>query len=339
MKDSINIIGVGGSIHDYSSCLLQDGELKWCIEDERLVRKKHAFYEGASFELLRYNAANRCLDLAELREEDIDLVVANDILSTFYYKRLKSRVKQFVIMNHHLSHAYSTYIPSEFSEAAILTIDGGGTENQHKKGECYDLQVASFAYGEGKKVKVIEEQYGVRYGSEQFQHEIDPVTNSLGGFYGVITHACGFTFHQEGKTMGLASYGTNKYYQEMMKFVSFEEKGRFCFSFEGIEFLYQLKNLWLREKEPGTRFLIQADIAYAGQKIVELGILHAAEYLKECTQSDHLCIAGGVALNSVANYKLYKQKWFKNYFIQPAAGDNGTSIGAAYYGWHEIMKK
>ncbi len=337
---SRNILGVGGSIHDFSSCLLQDGVMKYCIEDERIVRKKHAFYPGVAYELARKNAAHTCMELAGFTYDDIELAVGNDILSHFYYHKLQGKVKNFVLINHHLAHACSAFFPSDFSEAAILTIDGGGnyTENEEQDDRKF-IEVCSFGYGTGNKVIVSQVQNGERSNAEQFDNKIDPVLDSIGGFYGAITYASGFTFHEEGKTMGLSSYGDSSMLKEIRSYTSLKEKGAFGFSLEGMRMLYELREQWEKETDKERQFEIRANIAYAGQKIAEDAIIHAASYLKEETKADNICIAGGVALNSVANYKLYKTGLFKNYFIQPAAGDNGTSIGAAYYGWHMVMNQ
>lgn len=334
----INIIGVGGSIHDFSSCLLSDGIMKHCVEDERITRKKHAFYPGVAYDLAKRNAANECMEMEHLDYTDIELVVGNDILSHFYYHKLKNKVKNFVLINHHLSHACSAFFPSEFDEAAILTIDGGGNYVGDDSGETKQIEVCSFGYGKGNSVKILEVQKGERYSAEKYNNEIDPVADSIGGFYGVVTYASGFTFHEEGKTMGLSSYGDDSLLSEFQKYTELRDKGTFGFSIEGMDMLYQLRKEW-QKLDVDRQFQFRANIAYAGQKITEEAVIHAARYLKEQTQLDNICIAGGVALNSVANYKLYKAGVFKNFFIQPAAGDNGTSIGAAYYGWHTVMNQ
>lgn len=338
MNKKINVLGIGGSIHDFSSCLLQEGRLENFIEDERILRKKHSFYPGVAYDLIKRNASDLCIEEAGLVYEDIDLVVGNDILSKFYYHKIKSKVKHFELINHHLSHMCSSFYPSDFDEAAILTIDGGGNDVEEQSSEdIMPLEVCLLGYGSGNTIKTLEVQLGKRYPAKPFDNKVDPVVNSIGGFYGALTYACGFNFHEEGKTMGLAPYGTDCLEKEIIQYVHFREKGVFEFSIEGIRALVELRKLWEKEMEPDKKFKICADIAYAGQKITELAVIHAASHLKDITGLDSICIAGGVALNSVANYKLYKTGLFKNYFIQPAAGDNGTSIGSAYYGWHVVL--
>jgi carbamoyltransferase len=344
MNESASILGIGGSIHDFSSCILRNGKVLNYIEDERLVRKKHAFYPGAMYELTRSNASDDCLRNAGLTLDDIDLVVANDILAKFYYRKIKPKAKQFHMMSHHLSHACSAFYPSRFEEAVILTIDGGGT-NVTQDGENSSafsnslslLEVCSIGVGSGRQLDIVDIHIGQRYPTQPYDNKIDPVADSIGGFYGILTHTCGFTFHEEGKTMGLAPYGTNRYVKEMSDLVQLKEKGRFVFPQSSIRKLLEMRKLWEEEKDQDRSFQIRADLAWAGQHITELAYIHAAEYAKKLTGLECLCLAGGVALNSVANYKIYKTGLFKDVFIQPAAGDNGTSIGAAYYGWHVIL--
>lgn len=177
---SINIIGIGGSIHDFSSCLLQDGVLKNYIEDERIVRKKHAFYPGVSYDLIKKNASDICMKLEGLNYEDLDLVVGNDILSKFYYHKIKSKVKNFQLINHHMAHACSAFYPSDFDEAAILTIDGGGNYVGEEEIEGDNsIEVCSFGYGGGNKVEILDVQVGKRHDSKQFNNLIDPVKDSI----------------------------------------------------------------------------------------------------------------------------------------------------------------
>lgn len=340
MANNAIVMGIGGSIHDFSSCIVQGGELKCCIEDERLLRKKHAFYEGASYDLIRANASDACMDFMGVAADELELVVGNDILNKFYYHRLKRKVRRFELIEHHLSHAASAFLPSPFQEAAILTLDGGGSiRTGGGLAAAEPLEVGALGFGSGPMIEMLDTHIGHRHDAAPYADAIDPVTDSIGGFYGVLTYACGFGFHEEGKTMGLAPYGTRRYLSEMMKLVRLSERGRFECGSEQLKALYEMRALWERETDEGRRFAIRADLAWAGQHITELALIHAASYLKQLTGADCLCLAGGVALNSVANYKLYKTGLFKHFFIQPASGDNGTSIGAAYYGWHVLMEQ
>src|SRR5690606_23008136 len=162
--------------------------------------------------------------------------------------------------------------------------------------------------------EIIDKQIGYRNRADSYQDRIDPVTHSIGGFYGVLTYVCGFSFHEEGKTMGLAPYGTNQFLKEMEKLISLTDHGGFEFGNEQMRRLYNMRQLWEDEPDEERRFTIRADLAWAGQALLEQAIIHAAAHLKALTKSDQICIAGGVALNSVANYKLYKTGLFKRYF-------------------------
>ena len=154
--------------------------------------------------------------------------------------------------------------------------------------------------------------------------------DSLGHFYEAITLALGFGILEEGKVMGLSAYGSERFVDELRKaFVIDNEKIRFVWGINEIKRYVRGKIDDVNEKDV---FQVKADLAYAAQKNLELMILFYAQRLYEMTQCKNLCIAGGVALNSVANGMLYQRTPFKNLFIQPAAGDNGLSIGCAMYG-------
>ena len=312
---------MGGSGHDFSTCIFQDTKLISMIEDERVLRKKHSFFSGMGKALLKMPAYNYCLEETNLTIEDMDYIVANSSLENYYYIRNK-RKDEIVFINHHLSHACSAFYPSDFDNAAILVIDGGGLSDEEGMTDSTSLWV-----GNGNKIEPIVIHGGKTLNRKAYNEVIDIAENSLGIFYHVVTHVCGFGALEEGKTMGLAPYGTDKYYKRIRSLVDYGPEGSFICPLESLDEL-----LVIKEEMNQNSFEERADIAWAGQKIVEEAVIHSATYLKSMTNCENICIAGGVALNSVANYKLYKTGMFKNYFIQPAAGDNGTSIGAAYYG-------
>ena len=153
------------------------------------------------------------------------------------------------------------------------------------------------------------------------------------------TEIIGFGEHEEGKTMGLAPYGTNAYYEKIRKYISYDGNAGFKLSSNSILEMVQLKEDVRRITSNEKKKQVCADIAWAGQQILEEIYVDISRYLWEQTHCNNLCIAGGVALNSVANYKVYKKNLFQNIFIQPASGDDGTAIGAAYYGYFEENSK
>lgn len=313
------ILGLGGSNHDFSACLVKDGEIRCMIEDERITRKKNG--KGLGLELAKGFSCKYCLGVEGIDLDQVDMIVANDILNNVMYKRLNRKVE---LMNHHLAHAASSYYVSEMNEAAILVLDAVGSKNP----ENNKYESSSYGVGTGKEIQFIGKVEGYNY------PETDYVENSLGIFYSIITEIIGFGEHQEGKTMGLAPYGTNKYYQLIKQYIRYTGKGQIEMKMADIKALLELKEMVTNERDEKKQFQLKADFAWAAQTILEELIMDMCRYVKEETKMENLCLAGGIALNSVANYKLYKSKLFKNIFIPPACGDNGTSIGSALYGYH-----
>lgn len=310
------ILGLGGSLHDFSACLLKDGEILTTIEDERITRKKHGINLGVN--LSRGYSRNYCLDANGINMSDVGLVVANDIINPCMLYKLNDVKK----INHHLAHAASSFFCSPYNKAAILVVDAvGSLDNQGL------YETISYYSGEGNRLELIEKKVGVNLSGTDY------ISNSLGMFYSLITELIGFSELQEGKTMGLAPYGGDSKYRELSSYVDIIN-GEFLFDLNSIQAIIgKIKEQCNREKN----IMHMADYAWAAQKILEEVLLNCCVYLKKITGHNNLCVAGGCFLNSVANYKIYKHKIFDNMFIQPAAGDNGTSIGAAMYGYYTIL--
>lgn len=332
------VLGLGGSDHDVSTTLVKDGRILCAIEEERVTRKKYGF--GSN--LLYGNSRKYVLNSEGIKLEDVDMVVADDILP----QTVLFGVKNYQKVNHHLLHASSTYYPSGFEEAAILVVDNAGALI-HWKGE-EGIESLTYAYGSGKDIKVIDKIIGKKYivaesNHEQVYQKGDP-DNSLGYFYKLISHYCGFNyivnenfyFTEDGKTMGLAPYGTDKYYKEIKSFVKFLDHGQIEIDLHSGSFCEMLSEITKKQLSSEEDFKRKADIAYAGQKILEEALIYAANFLYEKTKCPNLCIAGGVGLNSVANGKILKNTPFEQLFVQPASGDGGTSIGAALWGYYNI---
>ena len=313
------ILGIGGSNHDFSSCIVKEGQVVSMIEEERISRKKHGV--GMGVELAAGHSIKENFKINQIDFSDIDLVVGNDILNKVMYKRLKNNV---VLINHHLAHAASTYYPSPFAEAAILVADAVGSKQLEK--ETWMYESLSCGIGRGAEIEFYHKVSGKNLTGTDY------VENSLGIFYSIITQIIGFEEHQEGKTMGLAPYGSDRYYELLKQHVRYQGEGKIEITSEDIRELlsYQL----LIEKE--NSFSIRADFAYAAQKILEENLLEICSLVKRETGLKNLCLAGGIALNSVANYKIYQTRMFDNIFIQPAAGDNGSAIGSALHGYYAI---
>jgi carbamoyltransferase len=230
---------------------------------------------------------------------------------------------------HHLSHAASCFLVSPFSEAAILTIDGVG-----------EWATTSIGAGRKNSIQILEEIY--------FPH-------SLGLLYSVFTAFLGFEVNEgEYKVMGMAPFGRPRFLEEVRRLIKFHSDGSFeldlsYFSFHhSIETAYNRKFLQLfgNARSPGDGFdpgdpasQRYADIAASIQTVIEEAVLRLARRARERTGLNRLCLAGGVALNSVANGRLLREAGFGDIYIQPAAGDSGGALGAALYAWHMVQNR
>lgn len=355
------ILGIAAYYHDASACIIIGGKIIAAAQEERFTRKKHT----ATFPS---NAIRYCLEEAKLDIDDLDAVVFYDkpllkferLLESYYafspkglssflkavpvwlkeklfLKRQlikglkktgnfqKSRVK-FLFPEHHLSHAASTFYPSSFQESAILTIDGVG-----------EWCTASVAVGKNNRIEILKELH--------FPH-------SLGLLYSAVTYYLGFAVNSgEYKLMGLAPYG-NPNASETKKFidlfkakiVDIKQDGSIWLNQSYFNYTTGLKmtknNKWeklfgLAKRIPETEInQHHCNFALAIQTITEEVVLKMAQEAKKLTGLKNLCMAGGVALNCVANGKLQEAGIFENIFIQPAAGDAGGSIGACLAAHH-----
>ena len=210
------------------------------------------------------------------------------------------------VINHHLAHAYNVFYSSPFESAAILIVDGRGSEKETQ----------SLFFGTRDGIELLESTKAV----------------GIGLLYASVTQAIGFGLLQEGKTMGLAPYGASI------------EKQIFNFPrcFDGIRTDYGSvcpeDTYELCAHEPILSFEDKARAAYEVQEETEAALLHLARHAFERTGADYLCISGGVALNSVANYRILRSGIFKDVFINPAASDTGIPLGAALYGYHKLLR-
>lgn len=217
--------------------------------------------------------------------------------------------KKIHIINHHLAHAFNVFYSSGYKRAAVLIIDGRGSEK-----ETQSLYIADINDG----IKLIDKTS----------------TIGIGLLYAAVTQKIGFGLLQEGKTMGLAPYGMNLK-KKIFEFPQVYKGIVTDYSSVCIEDSYDM-NI---KHPPIENFEDKARAAFEVQQECESAMLHLAKYAKAKTGVDCLCISGGVALNSVANYKILQSKIFKNVFINPAASDTGISLGAALYGYHHVLKQ
>lgn len=352
----MRILGFSAYYHDAAACILVNGELVAAAQEERFTRKKH----DSQFPL---NAIRYCLKEAQLQVHDIDYVVFYDkpflkferIFETylaFAPRGLKSFAaslpvwvkdklfqksgilstlnqelgesvdweKKLLFSEHHLSHAASAFFPSPFQEAAILTMDGVG-----------EWTSTSLAIGKGNDLEIHREI--------KFPH-------SLGLLYSAITYYTGFKVNSgEYKIMGLAPYG-KPVYADLIKrhLIDIKEDGSFHLDMQYFDYCTGLKmtnskfdELFGGPPRPAESTITQRemDLAASVQAVTEDVVIKLARSIRQETGQKNLCLAGGVALNCVANGKLLSQGVFDQIWIQPAAGDAGGAIGAAY-GVHHL---
>ncbi len=355
----MNILGISAYYHDSAACLVINGEVIAAAQEERFTRKKH----DSSFPV---NSIRYCLNSSNLNHDQIDYVVFYDkpflkferILETYLafaprgFKSfstslplwLKDKLFQKTIIinalndlwgkdkrweerllfsEHHLSHAASAFFPSPFKSAAILTMDGVG-----------EWTTTSLAIGKDHELAVYKEIH--------FPH-------SLGLLYSAITYYTGFKVNSgEYKVMGLAPYGEPRY-AKLMKdhLIDIKDDGSFALDMSYFDYCTGLtmtnekfNHLFGGQPREQESKLTQRemDLAASVQVVTEEVVLKLARGISKNTGEKNLCLAGGVALNCVANGKLIKEKIFDGVYIQPASGDAGGAIGAAL-GAHHIMLK
>jgi carbamoyltransferase len=323
------ILGLNGChkrSHDASACLIKDNKLIAMIEEERFIRKKRAF------DCLPINAVNFCLDQAKISLDDIDLTVMgfdagkkiNLSLDEFFpanaFKKITKKISIKKIQ-HHLAHASSVYFTSGFKDAAIIVVDGQG-----------ETEATSIFSGKGNNIKLIK-NYDYNY--------------SLGFLYSAVSVFCGLGVFGAGKLMGLAAYGQPKYHKvlkeifgqvELPKGKSEDYQDEFCQYIElalkkrGFNPAKRLMrfNSFTGKQEKIPEILKQhKDLAASVQEFLEEKLIELTLEAKKLTGLTRLCLAGGVALNCVANSKIEEQGIFKEIFIQPGCEDSGVALGAA----------
>jgi carbamoyltransferase len=333
---STNIIGISCFFHDAACCLLKDGVLVAAAEEERFSRNKH----DAG---IPKRAFNYCLEEGGLTIDDIDCVVYYEepakklarqvwmmlsgglpakkkILTRLDPHRPEREIREVLgydgrieYVGHHEAHAASTFYYSGFKDAAILTVDGVG-----------EWDTTSYGRGNGNGLEILE--------TVEFPH-------SLGLLYSTITGYLGFEVNEgEYKVMGLAPYGKPRHVDLIRKLIINQPGGQYLldlryFDFTSFKRMYSDEMLSLLghpPREPKTEILdFHKDLARSLQYVLEEILMDKLQYLRQLTGVENLCMAGGVALNCVANGRIKREGPFKRMFVQPAAGDSGGALGAA----------
>ena len=350
----MNILGINYFFHDSTVCVLKDGKLVVAIEEERLTRRKHT----SEFPL---QAIKRCLEIAGLTANDIDHVAVSIKPGLDWHKKLaygltigkeivpfckqelvrpidkqrslrrwydktftgsKKPVLHFV--PHHLAHIAGSFFVSPYENAALLSVDGSG-------------EWATTFMGKG---------HGNAY--ECYRQDYFPY--SLGSVYEAATEFCGFQpNYDEGKTMGLAPFGNPDTFRDIVTKIFWVNDDMSI----GVDLTY-FEYKYLKSQRCGQKFYDtfgsprkrdskvkfeqnHLDVAAAFQERLEECMLKITRMLRERTKEDYLVISGGVSLNSVTNGRIVRESGFKDLYVMPAAGDNGTAIGAAYYAYNSIL--
>jgi carbamoyltransferase len=348
----MRILGLNYSSHDAAAAIVENGCVIAACEEERCNHEKHT-------KKFPVEAIKVCLDIAKMDFKDIDRIaffinprlhyklLTNNVFSEFpkslqYIPRgialikkrygMKKLLESFVgscnvppvdYVQHHLAHSASSFYLSPFEQSGILTLDGRG-----------EYETITLSSGEGTKIKKIK--------------SIE-VPHSLGYFYTMVTKYLGFKqHHDEYKVMGLSAYGDESLYNELSKVAFIDKNGDFKLDLSCFDHHYK----WGKDRNLFTKEFIRrfgpprqsdeplnknhANMARAVQKVTENLILHLAKETARLSGKKNLCLAGGVALNCLANQRILESGLFEKVFVQPASNDAGTSIGAALSSYYSL---
>jgi carbamoyltransferase len=318
------VLGIGGSSHDFGAAIVANGAIRVAIEDERIQRVKRGRAEWHSQPAR--DATAYCLEAAGVGLDDLGGIFCCADLERPTGWMDWSRVTW---VNHHAAHAAASFFTSPHERSTLLVVDGrGGSVGESDSG--WELETISTGWADGTEMTVEPYQTGMRKKtSGTWRYAMQ---NSIGWFYRVVTLAIGFGYAEQGKTMGLAAYGTPKYLNELAQFVVIPADGRFVFDPHGGIWDWLTETL----SSSGNAVQVRADLAYAAQEVFVEAIVAAALAAHRQAPSDVLSFGGGCALNTAANTRILQGTPFKHLAVFPAAGDNGLSVGAALYGAHVL---
>lgn len=359
MAKSRYILGLNTYDHDVSACLLRDGEIAYAIEKERITREKHAtgFYQ----EVIEY-----CLQAEGISLNDVELVVSNcyilpvpEMEDRLIYQDMpgflpeyerqdakrhplfRARNRKVVAISHHLSHAYSAFAVSPFETGAIMIVDGVGSYRSDvmetyppgDDGSPLARESESYYTFDGTRLDCIKKVW-----MEPDRGFLSDEFTNMPGLGALYSRASTYVFgdwNKCGELMGLAPYGRREQFPSLMSIADNRlSVPRWTSEFDQ-PYIADSAGKW--EASPSMKHW--EDLAWRVQDDTEKVLLARARWLRETTGAKNLCIAGGVALNCVANGRIAREAGFDNVWIQPAAGDNGIAIGCAYYGLLEVQKQ
>ena len=357
-KKHTYVLGLNTYDHDVSACLLRDGAIAFAIAKERITRAKHA--SGFYKEVIDY-----CLKAEGITLDDVDLVVRNcyilpvgEMEERLVYFDAPGFLPEFeredaakhplylkhsdkiVTISHHLAHAYSAFAVSPFEDGVVMIVDGVGSYRSDVMEPFPSTDVASPLARESESyykfkgstlecLKKVFMEPDRGFLSDEFYN-----MPGLGALYSRASTYIFGDWNKCGELMGLAPYGRRDQVKHLLEL----DNGRLQVPHWTTEFkqpYIQDGSNW--EKSPAMRHW--EDLAWRVQDDTENVLLARARWLSETTGAKNLTMAGGVALNCVANGRLAREAGFDNIWIQPATGDDGIAIGCAYYGWLEILKQ
>lgn len=341
--------------HDAAAALIKDGKIVACAAEERFNRAKYSLNLGGNT-LLPKNAIEYCLKAAKISMDDVDLVahycdfnrsvikkrlsllkpfiseqkfylvrnsyqniydqmMDRDILLDQFTKMTGQRPKNFIQVNHHMAHAASAFFPSGFNKSIIFTIDGTG-----------EVESSLLAIGHENEIQEIRRSL---------------LPNSLGALYLITTVFLGFkSLGDEYKVMGMAGYGEPGTYRKFFQsLITLENNGSYSMNnMVRSDFKQMLINGLGHPRKPGDPIEKRHhDIAAALQESLQTTVLHTLDHARKEINISKLCMAGGVALNSMLNGAIARSGLFDDIFIQPASSDEGCSLGAAYYAYIQSL--
>lgn len=324
--------------HDRGACLIKDGKVIAALAQERLDRKKYSQSLN-----LPFKAIDTLLKYCNLTINDVSCVglsavaIENEHIYNMYKNSFFSHYKceyiPFFLVHHHDAHAYSTYYSSGFNESMVFVFDGGGdfNESMQESETIYLVSNNNFTCIDRRL-----QNLAVRHMKDEINHiypfmpkYVQDLEMSLARKYSQITHLLGFGFGQEGKTMGLASYG-----KSMIDFSNLDYKSLdFSLTYKDI-----IKSIYIIQEKSGKEpqdflYLERENIAATIQSFIEKAVISLIKNYTQRYNVKNICLAGGLFLNCLTNHKIIEECEIDNIFILPASGDDGQALGSAYYAY------
>jgi carbamoyltransferase len=322
------VLGIGGSTHDFGAAVVVDGQVRVAIEEERLSRIKHHSLERLSVDALRLRSVDYCLAAIGATLDDVDVVVANDLV----FRGVLRALPRVRTVSHHVAHAALAGYLSPHDDPAVLIVDGFGSIADDRADT-----VSYFVAGPDGMPQLVhreaERLHRLRPDRQFSWKNYDFVENSLGELYNFVTVGIGFGVHDAGKTMGLAPYGSGRLVERFAELVEVDDVGRVRFE---PDVRRELGALVEAERDAGVdHWSGRAELALGVQSVLERALCRRVADIHRRTGRTALAVGGGVFLNSVANALIRDTGPFGAFWLHGATGDSGTAVGAALLAYHQ----